>query len=721
MPDQANESSAYPIIMRRNQSRLREGLTARAIPLPVDDSGAPQSLDLEARTVEVVAATENPVQVWDWSHGLIDEVLLMDGLRSIPEQVPLLDTHNAYTITRQLGSFQNIRVEKSELVGLAVYSSKGPGEEAFALVAEGHATDVSVGYAVHQATWIDEGETGVVNGKRYEGPVRVVTDWELFELSNCPIGADPAAKVRAAEPKNKEKKMDERLREYLESRGLAKDATEKQAWEYLAELRRKDSARGHHRESGGEPPESGDAGDGGDEPPDEGEPADDGEGAARSSQEAAAGERARATEILRMCRSVGLDDNQAIELVESDLSADQAGRRILGMMADQSGVRGGAGYRPPARVHQDERDKFRSASIDSLLLRSGIEVAEPAPGHTELRGFTLKELARECLRRAGRRTPGDALIMVGRAFTTSDLPNILMDVANKAVMLGWESAPETWPLWCATGTATDFKPGHEVRLSEFDGLDQLGKDDDEYRYGEFEDASEQYQIATYGKAFRISRRTIINDDLNMLTSIPQAMGEAAARTVGDVAYAALTTNSAMGDGKALFHADHSNLANVTALDETGISTIEQLMLSQKDIKKKRRLRIQPVFFLSPTALKLKSEMFFGSMTIGTQEKPNVKNPYAGAYERIYEPRLDEDNAAVFYLAGPRGGPSRSSFSTACRLPSWTPPRTGTPTAAKPRCASMWAPKQWNGADWPKAPSAANSFDAEIEGRTSPLT
>lgn len=59
----------------------------------------------------------------------------------------------------------------------------------------------------------------------FEGPLRVTTQWRLFELSLCPIGADSKAKVRAAMAPNKsttaqqagskERKMDESLRAKL--------------------------------------------------------------------------------------------------------------------------------------------------------------------------------------------------------------------------------------------------------------------------------------------------------------------------------------------------------------------------------------------------------------------------------------------------------------------------------------------------------------------------
>ena len=65
-----------------------------------------------------------------------------------------------------------------------------------AVWAEGHITDVSVGYEVLASTWVESGATAMVEGVEYTGPVRVTTAWKLFEVSLCPVGADDRAKVR---------------------------------------------------------------------------------------------------------------------------------------------------------------------------------------------------------------------------------------------------------------------------------------------------------------------------------------------------------------------------------------------------------------------------------------------------------------------------------------------------------------------------------------------
>jgi hypothetical protein len=649
-------SSQMPALSTRSQPALAFQTRAASLLL---GRGAPSSLDDKTRSVELVVASETPVRVYDYQrYEEVDEVLLMSGLQPMPSQVPLLDSHSRFSTANVLGSARDIRVEGGQLIARAFFSGAPTGEQAFTLVQEGHLTDNSVGYRVNAATWVESGRTVEIEGRQYTGPKKVVTNWSLKEVSLTPIGADEAAKVRAANHKREgeERTMNKELRAYLEKLGLAKEATEEEAQRFWAELQT--------RADGGTPPapptppdsqrsEGGQA----PTPPPPPTPPADGDGEQRS-QQAVEAERTRAADIVQMCRAHGIDDPSMHGMLTSGKTTDQCGREILATLSQRSGIAGGGGYRPPVNFEHDERDKFRAAALDGMLIRAGLpEPKQPAPGHDELRGYSLVELARESLRRAGQPTSGQVLDMVGRALTTSDLPNILADVANKSVMFGWESAPESWPLWCAEGSTNDFKPGKEVRLGEFDDLEEMTDEDPEYTYGSLKDAMEQYQLGTYGKAIRISRKLIINDDLSQLVTVGQAMGESASRKVGDVAWAALIGNSNMGDGKALFHNDHSNIITIPAFDVDGLGAALQKMKAQMDLRRKRRIAVTPTFFLSPTALFVTAEKFFGSEVIGTAAEPNIKNPFTGTFpqtNRVYEPRLDDFGANIFFLAGPKG-------------------------------------------------------------------
>ena len=162
----------------------------------------------------------------------------MTGAR-MPEtgQMVLLDTHSRRDTSSVIGSVRDLRVDKDRMVGRAHFTTLEEGENPWTKVREGHLTDFSVGYRVHEIVRVGENEKAVVGGRTFEGPVNVVTDWTPMELSCCPIGVDSDAKARGQqdEPPTdpKEDAMDKKLRKFLESRGLDHKASDEDAWNFL--------------------------------------------------------------------------------------------------------------------------------------------------------------------------------------------------------------------------------------------------------------------------------------------------------------------------------------------------------------------------------------------------------------------------------------------------------------------------------------------------------
>jgi len=658
---------------RKNHTRAAAPapeLNYRTLSLRVADDGRPATLDEETRSVEVIGASEDRVRVFDWSRcEIIDEILLMSGCQ-IPSnrQVVMLDTHRRYDTAAVIGSFRQIRVAGTKLIGRAHYSTVPEAEGPYIKMREGHLTDYSVGYSPLKSVWIPAGATKTVKGREYVGPVSIVTRWKISELSNCPIGADAAAKARtqpAADfndnqknnpltPNLEELKMNSKLRKLLEARGLSADATDVEAWRFYHDLEENVRAEITNDLAAEPEPAAADS--------DSGRSAADPQPlpAAEPVDVVAeiAAERARASEI----RALGqryecLDEIQ--EMIDDGSTIDQARAKALEIVAAKRNAEPtpGAGF-APARIVADERDKFRSAAEGALLIRGGVADDNPAPGAEDLAGYSLVETARMALRMAGQPQNGNPREMVGRALSTSDFPLILANVANKSLAQGFDTAEETWQKCFATGSVNDFKTNTAARASETDDLEEVGELQ-EYKHGSRSEASEEYKIATYGKIYGISRQAIINDDLGALADIPRQHGEAAARKIGDVAWAVFTANAAMGDGIALFHASHSNLGSAAAPGTGSLADAIEKMKLQKDINGKRRLNIRPQFFLAPVALEGSSEQFFASdllqATGSTDATVATRNIYGGSYfTRIYEPRLDDASATAWYLAAAKG-------------------------------------------------------------------
>lgn len=609
--------------------QMDKTMNYRAVTVAQAAGGTPSTLNETSRSVEVIGATENPVPTYDWQRGeIIDEVILMSGCQ-MPEnkQLPLLDTHMRMDTSGVIGSFREMSIKDSQLVGRAFFSETPEAQSPYQKVREGHLTDFSIGYKVLESTYIPDGQRQEINGRSFTGPVKVATNWTPRELSVCPIGADEYAKARALNAESviakEAKNMDTKIRAFLESKGLPAGATEEEAYKFLEGL---DTRAQQKQQSAAAE-------------------------TVNSIDEAVRVERERALEIRAMGEYFSMAD-LADEHIKKGTSVEEARKSVLDKLIAASPK---PVFRGQVEVIETERDKFRDAAADSILIRSGVKIEKPAAGAERFAGYSLRELSREALALAKQPTDGDAMRMIGRALTTSDLPNILANVANKSLSEGYETASETWQTWCATGSVSDFKTHTLVRASETEDLDEI-VESAEYKHGAMSDTKEEYRIVTYGKLFAISRQAIINDDLAALTDIPRKHGESASRKIGDIAYAVLTANAAMGDGIALFHASHANLGTAGVVSETTIAEAIRLMKLQKDIGGRRRLNINPIFFIAPVALEGSAEVFFNSkLFAGANTAATRENQYAGnRFTRIYEPRLDDTSATSWYLAGPKG-------------------------------------------------------------------
>lgn len=295
----------------------------------------------------------------------------------------------------------------------------------------------------------------------------------------------------------------------------------------------------------------------------------------------------------------------------------------------------------------------------SLEARVGFAAIEASNGLNHMR---LHELARASLTERGILVATlNPMQMVGMAFThgSSDFGQILLDIAGKSVLLGWEEAPETFQLWTKKGQLSDFKTSSRVGLGEFPSLREV-RPGAEYKHITLSDRGEPITLATYGEMFSITRQAIINDDLSLLSGVPYKMGQAARATIGDLVYAVLTSPPKMRDGKSLFDASRKNNAAGPASELSIASLIagKTAMASQKtqvDGGKARTLNIRPAYVLTPVALEDKANQIINSASVpGADANSGIINPIRGFAKVIGEPRLDDNSSSAWYMAAKQG-------------------------------------------------------------------
>lgn len=373
------------------------------------------------------------------------------------------------------------------------------------------------------------------------------------------------------------------------------------------------------------------------------------------------------TEQFYMSASVsGLALADLNKIVTASATHEAAKDALIDAMAKvQNADKPGAGGN--ASVGVEARDKFVTGVSRAIIAKvpmfrqKGGKLPEDGE-HNEFSAYSMRELARMSLEVRGiRDIPRDPMEMVAAAFrpvimagamSTSDFSNILANVANKALLKGYEESPETFQTWTGVGVLTDFKPAKSVDLGLFPSLSQVDEGA-EYSYASMSDRGVSRMLATYGKLFAITRQAIINDDLSAFTKIPAKMGNASKRTIGNLVYAVLTSNAVAPDGTALFHANHKNLATGagSVLAPDSLDAGRAAMGKQADPDNiKQGLNIRPAYCLVPITLQGKANQIFASQAEPGQDNPAVANRVAGMAEVVPEARLDVNSTAAWYLA-----------------------------------------------------------------------
>lgn len=333
----------------------------------------------------------------------------------------------------------------------------------------------------------------------------------------------------------------------------------------------------------------------------------------------------------------------------NDFTIDAAAAKDKLLQALGSNTTPTAPPRPDAHIHAGNGNIVGDGLRNSLAARVQLDELESDNAYA---GMSLREMARAYLVDNGvgiASYRGDVMGMVGAAFThtTGDFGNILSDVARRQMLRGYEEAEETFQRWTARGSLPDFREMGRVDLTTFPSLRKV-REGAEYKYASVGDRQEKIALATYGELLSITRQAIINDDLSAFTRIPRMMGRAAIRTVGDLVYAILGSNPKMGDGKALFHADHNNLLSAAALSIARYDEAKTKMARQKEGDSV--LNIRPAFHIVPVSMESTARALLAAEFDPAMAEARVPNPVRGLAEVIADARLDEQSTTTSYLA-----------------------------------------------------------------------
>jgi ATP-dependent Clp endopeptidase proteolytic subunit ClpP len=314
---------------------------------------------------------------------------------------------------------------------------------------------------------------------------------------------------------------------------------------------------------------------------------------------------------------------------------------------DKLMVKLGEGAEPTAghyasRIETGESDteKFVRAVTQSIMARCGMEKRDPA---NEFHNYSLQEVAQACLERNQFKTKGldrqrmiRAALAMGRnnvlaaGQTTSDFPVLMENVMHRQVLTAYNATPDTWSTFCTVGSVSDFREWQRLRVGSIGDIDTVNEAG-EYKHKVIPDASkEAISVVRRGNIIGITPDVIENDDIGYISSLTTTFGRAAKRTIETQVYVLLVSNPVLKDGKALFHADHKNLAGSGAIPSVdSLEAARVAMAMQKDIGGNEFLDIRPNIWLGGLARGGDVRVLVGAQydpdTPNKLQKPNKVN------------------------------------------------------------------------------------------------
>lgn len=341
--------------------------------------------------------------------------------------------------------------------------------------------------------------------------------------------------------------------------------------------------------------------------------------AAKAQAEGSAAERRRVQELRALAKLAKVEDATLDAWIADGTKLFDAQTAALEVMAARSdAIETRHGVRVTSGV--DEREKFARGATAWLAQKAGTlpmlaqhakatgEAVETDPG--EFRGYSLMELARASLERAGVRTAGmDKLKLAYTALmsTTSDFPVLLETTINKTLLAAYATTPDTWSSWCRTGSVSDFRASNRYRVGSFGVLDRKTEASEFLNRAIPDGEKQSISIGTRGNIISISREAIINDDMGAFSSLATAFGRAARLSIESDVYASLALNSAAGptmsDTQPLFHSTHNNIAGTAAAPSVAsLDAARVQMAQQRDVSSNEFLDLRPAIWLGPIGL-----------------------------------------------------------------------------------------------------------------------
>lgn len=615
-------AARLPVTLR---GRARVSLRGRVEVAKVDATDA-----TKPRTFRMVANTGEPMNLWPYDMPVVVD---MDTIDCSGLPVPALYDHSTYGIENIVGLVESAGLVNGEFVASGRFTptedEHDKSRQVLAKADAGHIWQTSIGGNPTSVEEIKAGNSVVVNGRTYAGPICVARGVVLREISFVVLGGDRRTSAVVARHRRillKGSAMS--FEDWLTSMGFDSEAQKAMTEIQLANMQKMyadESAEGDLEDTDTEgapddpatPPTNADDATPFDDKVDAADDTTDdvpvvpapsnaaakpvkvkaGAKPTLTAAQAVAAERGRVSTISKLCGEHGNPKVKAggkkVGLLAHALTAGWSVDQVKSHLLNAKRQARPTG--PNVIIKSHDKDCNLQALQGAMIVRFGGKLNASAyqgpqavamgipqwlragvndAGKNRIMEAAHKysdmsavDLCREACRIDGK-TPGHGRqATIQAAFSGSSLTNVFTTNVNAILLASYFEIGDTTAGWVTENDVADYQLQERPRVVVGQGLTKLPRGGTA-DHAKFADVSESYRIARYAQMFQLDEMDIINDRLGALGETPMKMGQAAAWLRPDLVYAHMLANPTLAaTAIALFSASNesANLLTTAAL------------------------------------------------------------------------------------------------------------------------------------------------------------
>lgn len=512
----------------------------------------------------MVANTGVPMKLEGWKYPVVVD---LSGLKIPSQSRPVRHQHDARS---GVGHTDSIAVHENKLLASGVVSRDTvAAREVVASSKNGFPWHASMGANPDKTEFVKPGQDVTVNGQRFSGPLNVVTESTLGEISFVDLGADGNTSVRVAAMAT--------VDENVEDVGTIEATGDESASQVITRAK-----------------------------------------AERKRQQAI---RAEVEDALNI-RGADIDEIERISAQAIDEGWPLEKAQIAFLRATR-----------PRAPHPSRREEpLQQGVIEAAVCLSGglrnpekhfDEATLNAADKKYPHGLGLIDTLRLVARENGVtvNSAGDLRSLLQGAFgmgiqasgfSTISIAGILGATANKFLAEGFAAVESAWRSVARIRSARDFKTNSYYSLTGGTKYEKVGPGG-EIKHATLAEQSYTAKADTYGKMLGISREHLINDDLSALTELPMLLGRGAGDALNEVFWTEF-----LADLNTFYTSGRGNVSTGagSALSSAGLQAALLKFRKQTD-PDSRPLGLTPRILLVPPELEVTAEELILSSGINT--------------------------------------------------------------------------------------------------------